>query len=138
MIDITAVWICLAGGTALPYNFCWRLFETQLIGKLFIQGVEIALHTLLNFYFYIDPAFSRYVGWNIASIRSHRFSVDQPAVYTLLDYFIEGFLKEIALLPFSCSGPAECGVIWDRVIQFKSAKPSVGDVELNFLHQPPL
>ena len=56
----------------------------------------------------------------------------------LLDYFIKGFLKKAALLPFSCSGLAECGVIWDRVIQFKSAKPSVGDVELNFLHQPPL
>ena len=66
------------------------------------------------------------------------FSGDQSAVYTLLDYFIEGFLKEIALLPFSCSGLTECGVIWDRVIQFKSAKPPVGDVELNFLHQPPL
>jgi len=64
--------------------------------------------------------------------------IDITAVYTLLDYFIEGFLKEIALLPFSCSGLAECGVIWDCVIQFKSAKPSVGDVELNFLHQPPL
>ena len=38
---------------------------------------------------------------------------------------IEGFLKEIALLPFSCSGLTECGVIWDGVIQFKSAKPSV-------------
>ena len=64
--------------------------------------------------------------------------IDITAVYTLLDYFIEGLLKEIALLPFSCSGLAECGVIWDRVIQFKSAKLLVGDVELNFLHQPPL
>ena len=42
VIDITAVWICLAGGTALPYNFCWRLFEARLIGKLFIQRIEIS------------------------------------------------------------------------------------------------
>ena len=62
----------------------------------------------------------------------------RPAVDALLDYFIKGFLKKAALLPFSCSGLAECRVIWDRVIQFKSAKPSVGDVELNFFHQPPL
>ena len=37
---------------------------------------------------------------------SYTHLFDQPAVYTLLDYFIEGFLKEIALLPFSCSGLA--------------------------------
>ena len=59
VIDTTAVWICLAGGTAPSvHNFCWRLFEARLIGKLFIQRIEIALHTLFNFYFYIDPAFS--------------------------------------------------------------------------------
>ncbi|MBU5431822.1 hypothetical protein [Intestinimonas sp. MSJ-38] len=58
VIDITAVWIRLAGGMALPYNFCWWFFETRLIGKLFIQRIEIALHTLFNFCFYIDPAFS--------------------------------------------------------------------------------
>ena len=58
VIDISAVRIGLAGGTALPCNSCWRLFETRLVGKLFIQGIEITLHTLFNFYFYIDPAFS--------------------------------------------------------------------------------
>ena len=46
----TAVWIRLAGGTALPYNFCWRLFEARLIGKLFIQRIEIALHTIRSIF----------------------------------------------------------------------------------------
>ena len=58
IVDIAAVWICLAGGATFPCYSRWRFFEPQLIGKSFIQGIEIALHTLFHFYFYIDPAFS--------------------------------------------------------------------------------
>ena len=128
----------MAGSATFPCYSRWRLFEPRLVGKFFIQGVKIALHTLLNFYFYINPAFSWYVGWNVASVRSHGFSIYKAASYTLFHDFIKGFLKKVALLPFACPGFAECGVIWDGVIQFESTEPSVGDVELNFLYQPPL
>ena len=58
MVDVAAVRICPAGGTALFYGPCGRLFESRLLGKFFIQSIEIALHTLFYFRFYIDPAFS--------------------------------------------------------------------------------
>ena len=138
VIDIDAVWICLAGGASLLCNSGWRLFEPRLVGKLFIQGVKITLHTLFNFDFYIDPAFSGYVGWNVASVRSHGFSVDKTASYALFDNLIESFLKESALLPFSRPDFAECRVIRDGVIQFKSTEPAIGNIEPNFLYQPPL
>ena len=47
------------------------------------------------------------------------------------------FLKEAALLPFTCPGFAECGVIRDAVIQLESTEPAIGNIELNFLYQPP-
>ena len=58
MVDVAAVRIYPAGGTALFYGPCRRLFESRLLGKFFIQRVEIALHALFYFCFYIDPAFS--------------------------------------------------------------------------------
>lgn len=58
MVDVAAVRICPAGGTALFYGSFRRLFESRLLGKLFIQSIEITLHALFYFRFYIDPAFS--------------------------------------------------------------------------------
>ena len=117
------------------YTLSWRLFEARLVGKLFIQGIQIALHTLFDFYFYIDPASSGYVGRNVASVCNHGFSIYKAVSYALFHDFIKDFLKEVALLPFARSGFAECGVIWDGVIQFEPTEPSVGDVEPNFLYQ---
>ena len=62
MVDVAAVGICPAGGTALFYGPCRRLFESRLLGKFFIQRVEITLHALFYFRFYIDPAFSCLAG----------------------------------------------------------------------------
>ena len=62
----------------------------------------------------------------------------KAASYTLLDNFIESFLKEVALLPFARPCFAERGVIRDGVIQLESTEPAIGNIKLNFLYQPPL
>lgn len=54
MVDIAAVEIDLAGSATFLYSFLPVLFESQLPREFFIQTVQIALHTLFNFDFYID------------------------------------------------------------------------------------
>lgn len=126
----------------------WMVGESILlgcIGKLDCGDISGAVHqqlqppvnsTGLIFFFYIALAFSWYVGWNVASIRSHGLSIDKAAIYALLDNLMENLLKEGALLPFSHPGFAECRVIRDGVTQCESTEPAIGNIESNFLYQP--
>ena len=136
MVDIAAVRIGSAGSAAFLYSFYRWLFESRLLREFFIQTVQIALHTLLNFNFYINPAFSGHVGRDVASIRSHRFPIYEAAGNTPLYNFLKHFLEKIALLPFACSGFAESGVIRNCLIQLKTAEPTVSEIEPHFLLQP--
>ena len=134
MIDTTTVRVSFTGSATLSDRLGRRSFEAWLFRKFFIQAIQIALHTQLGFHFCIHPTVFRNVGWKVSSISSQFFSIYQATLYAASDDLPKHLLKQATLIPFAQACFAECRVVWNFICQFKAAEPSIGNIQLNFLH----
>lgn len=98
MMNITALKTYCADHNLFCDHVGWRPLDPWLCCQFLIQIVEIAQHTLFDFYLYIYPAVLKNFSGNIAAIRGHFFAIYQLLVYAVTNNFQESLLKKLLLL----------------------------------------
>ena len=132
-MDIVTLRICCACCNLFSDCVARRLLKSRLWCKLLIQIVKIAQHTLLDFNFYVDPAVAWNFGRDVAAIGGHLFAVYQFLFHAAPDNFQKDLSEQAALIPLVDSCFAKCRMIPYLFSTLKVPKPTISNVQLNFL-----